>query len=273
MLTSLSIGLVNYLLGDLSARLGIAGSYTIFIGIVFMGILYHLYLCCSRLIASLEGNKQEKSVYHNEQTDGINWGAVLGVTIRGLTHWTLICCTCWSFEFSAYANVNQGVIASLFTSGVVFTALLFYLVYGEKLGIQSVVGMVFIVLGVVLISVSKVPETQEDEAIEEGPELTEYDQQKYLLLSVVFALICGLLFSINSFVMKYYPKKYGFSVIQLNLDGYLICSIFLAIGFFIKGASTYSGVDILKAIGASVLSLIGTASMTQAFKSGKGGPI
>jgi hypothetical protein len=29
----------------------------------------------------------------------------------------------------------------------------------------------------------------------------------------------------------------------------------------------------MKAIGASVLSLVGTASMTQAFKTGKGGPI
>ena len=62
-------------------------------------------------------------------------------------------------------------------------------------------------------------------------------------------------------------------MIQLNLDGYLICAVILAIGYFVKGPSAYSIGDVLKATAASVLSLIGTASMTHAFKTGKGGPI
>ena len=53
----------------------------------------------------------------------------------------------------------------------------------------------------------------------------------------------------------------------------MICSIFLAIGYFVKGPSTYSIADVMMATAASVLSLIGTASMTHAFKTGKGGPI
>ena len=59
----------------------------------------------------------------------------------------------------------------------------------------------------------------------------------------------------------------------MNLDGYIICAVFLAIGYFVKGADAYSIGDVMKAVAASVLSLIGTASMTQAFKTGKGGPI
>lgn len=55
----------------------------------------------------------------------------------------------------------------------------------------------------------------------------------YLILSVIFAVMCGLSFALNSFVMKYYPRKYKFDVIQLNLDGYLICSIFLVTGYLI----------------------------------------
>ena len=42
LLTAMSIGFVNYLLGDLSARLGVAGSFPIFYGIVAMGIVYHI---------------------------------------------------------------------------------------------------------------------------------------------------------------------------------------------------------------------------------------
>ena len=44
-------------------------------------------------------------------------------------------------------------------------------------------------------------------------------------------------------------------------------------GYFYTGPSQYSLADVLKAVAASVLSLIGTASMTHAFKTGKGGPI
>ena len=57
------------------------------------------------------------------------------------------------------------------------------------------------------------------------------------------------------------------------MDGYFICSIILAAGYFLKGPSAYSIGDVMKAVAASVLSLIGTASMTHAFKTGKGGPI
>ena len=73
--------------------------------------------------------------------------------------------------------------------------------------------------------------------------------------------------------MKHYVLKFKFDVIQLNLDGYLICAVILAIGYLVKGPSAYSIGDVMKAVAASVLSLIGTASMTHAFKTGKGGPI
>jgi len=42
LLTALSMGFVNYLLGDLSARLGVSGSFPLFYGIVVMGIVYHI---------------------------------------------------------------------------------------------------------------------------------------------------------------------------------------------------------------------------------------
>ena len=73
--------------------------------------------------------------------------------------------------------------------------------------------------------------------------------------------------------MKHYVFKFEFSVIQLNLDGYIICAVILFIGYFVQGVDSYSIADVLKAVAAAVLSLVGTASMTQAFKTGKGGPI
>ena len=44
LLTAVCIGFTNFLLGDLSARLGVAGSFPIFYGIVTMGLLYHIFV-------------------------------------------------------------------------------------------------------------------------------------------------------------------------------------------------------------------------------------
>ena len=42
LLTAVCIGFTNFLLGDLSARLGVAGSFPIFYGIVVMSLIYHI---------------------------------------------------------------------------------------------------------------------------------------------------------------------------------------------------------------------------------------
>ena len=73
--------------------------------------------------------------------------------------------------------------------------------------------------------------------------------------------------------MKYYVQKFNYGVVQLNLDGYMVCVPFLLAGYLIYGPSSYSMADIAMSLASAVLSVIGTASMTQALKTGLGGPI
>lgn len=67
----------------------------------------------------------------------------------------LICMTFVSFKYAALAQINQGVIASLFTSGVIFTSVLFYFIYREALTLKDLLGMFLIILGVALIGFGK----------------------------------------------------------------------------------------------------------------------
>ena len=55
--------------------------------------------------------------------------AIGGLFLRGLNHIALINVTFMAFKHADLARVNQGVIAGLFTSGVVFTSIAFWLVY------------------------------------------------------------------------------------------------------------------------------------------------
>lgn len=67
----------------------------------------------------------------------------------------LICMTFVSFKYAALAGINQGVIASIFTSGVIFTSVLFYFIYSEALTKKDLIGIVFIMVGVALIGFGK----------------------------------------------------------------------------------------------------------------------
>ena len=169
LLTAVCIGFTNFLLGDLSARLGVAGSFPIFYGIVVMGIIYHSVVKDSLGVyyrPTLEPNTTVDFDVDNEKDDNFvapgeetirkfNWQAFRGVFIRGINHMLLICMTFVSFKYAALAQINQGVIASLFTSGVIFTSVLFYFIYQEALTFKDLIGISFIITGVALIGFGK----------------------------------------------------------------------------------------------------------------------
>lgn len=105
---------MNYLLGDLSARLGVAGSFPIFFGIAAMGLVYHLSVKDS---FSVYWKQEESSL--NEATTSLNpdsyqsasprkfhWAAFWGILIRGLNHMVLITLTFLAFKYAAMAHVN-----------------------------------------------------------------------------------------------------------------------------------------------------------------------
>ena len=102
---------------------------------------------------------------------------------------------------------------------------------------------------------------------------SELERIAYTRLSILFALLSGLSVALNTWVMKHYVKAHQFGVIQLNLDGYLLCSLVLLVGFFMYGPENYSWQDIGSSFLSSFFQLVGFALMTQALKTGQGGPI
>jgi hypothetical protein len=55
----------------------------------------------------------------------------MGILVRGVNHGIHLIVTSLAFQFAAYAGLNFGVVSSLFPTSVVFTALIFYILYGE----------------------------------------------------------------------------------------------------------------------------------------------
>jgi drug/metabolite transporter (DMT)-like permease len=65
---------------------------------------------------------------------------------------TILCIT---FQFADKAGVNKGVIASIFTSAIIFTAIIFRFLYGERISFKQAISMSVIIVGVICIGVGK----------------------------------------------------------------------------------------------------------------------
>ena len=151
------------------------------------------------------------------------------------------------------------MIAGLFTSGVVFCTILFWFVYGEKINLVTAAGMLTILLGVIAVGMK--PRTQ----------VAEVDYSN-LLVAITYALSSGVLIATNALIMRYYVRVIGFSPLQLNIDGFMVCAVVL-ITCFCLTETEYTVLDIGEAILCSVTSMAATVSITTALAVGKAGPI
>jgi len=60
-----------------------------------------------------------------------------------------------SFKYAEMAGLNQGLITALFSTYCVHTTVIFYFVFGEKLKLRFVFGIVLMVACVLLVAYSK----------------------------------------------------------------------------------------------------------------------
>ena len=97
------------------------------------------------IVYKVVGESGEVGVFTSKTT-------FIGVILRGLASAVIVGGIAFSLFFGMLGGVNMGVIASVLTTAMFFTALIFYLVYGEKLSLSDWIGAFLIVIGVALIS-------------------------------------------------------------------------------------------------------------------------
>lgn len=104
-----------------------------------------------------------------------------------------------TFLYAGKSGMNSGIIASIFSTSVIFSNIGFYFLYGQKLTKYGILGSLLVVGCVILIGL--------------GPSLgggeSKYDMPN-LLMSVGFALGTGLVFSFNAININYIINTIGF---------------------------------------------------------------
>lgn len=106
--------------------------------------------------------------------------------------------------------INSGVISSIFSTSLVFVAILFYLVFGQRMSSLGVCGIGLIVTSVCMISLS----AESHSSMYAYDSNTEDNDTKYIHLSIGCALVAGLTFAMTALFSKTVIMHYeGWSLI------------------------------------------------------------
>jgi drug/metabolite transporter (DMT)-like permease len=187
---------------------------------------------------------------------------VFGIVLRALIHIVAILLNTIGFWYASLAHINQGIIAGLLSSNIMFTSILFRIFYGEKIRVVNWVSMAMIISGVLCVSIKD--EDTDQEIV-----------YNYVLLAVAVALSTGFTFAFSAAVMKHFLKDQGFTPARFNIDGSMISGCIMLVGLiYTHRSNAYTAFDILEGVLTSFLLMGGIICIGSALNSGgKGGPI
>ena len=92
------------------------------------------------------------STYHTQIKYELNWICFCVPIMRGLLQGWMQVVIIACFQFAGKSGVNSGIIASIFSSCVIITPIIFHFKHGQKLSKGDMVGGVFILACILLIS-------------------------------------------------------------------------------------------------------------------------
>jgi len=184
---SVLIGLQNFFVSIVSERYGPKGLYAQGFGVVFIWATYHIskyanhdhFNCVpeqgkgyAKIYPYLsKGNSayfridKINSTYHKEifLPKYKAWSVPL---LRSITQALIQISISITYMMAAQINQNSGTISTIFSSSVLFTAAIFFCLYGQKLSKFDFLGCILIIGGVVMIGLGgKKPEDMSQDSV------------------------------------------------------------------------------------------------------------
>lgn len=79
---------------------------------------------------------------------------VVGIIIRPCINVSFQISIIKAFQYATIAGLNAGVITSMFSTYCIFTSVFTYFIFGEKLKLKFILGIILMLSCVILISLS-----------------------------------------------------------------------------------------------------------------------
>ena len=124
----------------------------------------------------------------------------------------------FTYKQAALMNINQGVIGSLFAMSTIFTTIMFFFIFGQRLEPVYFIGITFMMTCVVLISFSK---ESSSGRLEQG------SSSEDMVYIISLALFTAVTFSLISLVTKAWYVKYKYEAINFGVDSMFLFGLTL----------------------------------------------
>ena len=176
-----------------------------------------------------------------------------------------------SMHQAARADLNPGVITTIWSIHPLFQAFLEYLVFGTKLEFFYIYGMLCIFVCSVLIGLSDIIYGREVIATDHSSLFSHLPAWN----PVMFGLLTPISFAINGVLSKWLTQdRVGFNASMLTVNSYLLCNlvlVFIMLKYWIQVEFLWDMAGY--ALIGSVLDCVGMVLTTNAFSLGPTGPV
>jgi drug/metabolite transporter (DMT)-like permease len=123
-------------------------------GLITLFIFYHTYFCVNSYKEKGYLWSRSNSCYFKSGDKSVNWTSVIVIIARiGVSFYGLFG-VFFVIRTSIEAEINSSIIFSLIAGCILTTSLAFYFIYGERLHRKHIIGMCFMIVAIIFISVS-----------------------------------------------------------------------------------------------------------------------
>ena len=191
-------GFFNYAFGMIG-YLHLRGAFMFLLGPIFVCTPYYVY----KLVYYLR-NKDKPD--YKPQFGYLNMGAIFGLSMRTLVSYVNINMKLIVYGLCQGAGMNPGISSAIFSSSIIFTSILCYFLYKEKLTIRVVLGIFLMFACAILISASK--HADQDPDSETSVSLGQ------MISIVVLSFLIALTISAQALLAKHVTYKYKYPPLE-----------------------------------------------------------
>lgn len=189
--------------------------------------------------------------------------------------------------YAKQAGLNQGLITAMFATYCVFTSIIFFLLFNEKLKLKFLVGIALMLSCVILVALSqtsfgrvgsssirKLLAQDFDDSSILAQQIDMYiDKKSSATIAISLGLLTPFLISIFISVSRYWSHYHGYNSVDYSIDTFMVMGA-VETYFFIRHAMTigYSVNVFLCGFAASCGQIAGTCLMIYASTKGLAGP-
>ena len=183
-----------------------------------------------------------------------------------------------AFKYASLGGLNQGILPTLTSLAGVYSAIIFYFKFHEKVSFPQIVGMILMLVSVVFLGLEgatkKFSIDSSDNSNDIGDHLNYSSRQKirYAIYAILWGLVTPFFYTTKAYCIRVYCGNY--KAWDLGIDALIFESLCYTIMYVVY--IYYNGFvlsEFLYGQLISVLQLIGTQALCIAYSEGPGGPI